>query len=496
MTYGKVAFQVLHLVVLGVLARLLTPDDFGVVSAALVVAGLSTVVSQLGVGPALVQRPELEQRHVDTGLTLSVLLGLLLGGVIWVSAPLAARFLGVEGVAPVLRVLAWIFPVRSLGTVAASLLTRKMQFQWLANLEVISYALGYGAVGITAALLGFGVWALVAAHMTESVVRSTILLAKHTPRVRPSLDGGALRDLLYFGGGFTIARLANYVATHGDNAVTARYLGSAALGFYGRAYSLMSAPAYAFGQVLDRVLFPAMAKVQHEPLRLKAAYRRGVAMIATLVLPASASFILLAPELIRVVLGPRWEAAVGPFRVLGLGMLFRTSYKMSDSIARSTGAVYRRAWRQIVYATLVCVGAWIGQHWGITGVAWGAVSAVSVNFFLMAHLSLQVGHMTWREFWGAHRPGALLTAAGFLPVIAATLLARHLGIPALGTLAAAGTVLALTCTLLAWWAPGLFLGRDGQWMLETFRSYIAKVRTARRERRSRSLAGVGAEERR
>ena len=109
-------------------------------------------------------------------------------------------------------------------------------------------------------------------------------------------------------------------------------------------------------------------------MRLAAAYLRAVALIALLVLPLSAALILLAPEVVRVALGPRWGLAVAPFQILGIGMLFRTSYKMSDSIARSTGAVYRRAWRQVIYAALVVVGAWVGQHWGIAGVAWGALA--------------------------------------------------------------------------------------------------------------------------
>lgn len=491
MSYGKAGYQLLQLVVLGVLARLLTPGDFGVVSAALVVTGLSAIVSQLGVGPALVQRPELEQRHLDTGFTISVSLGLVLGVVVWMSASLTATFLSVDKAAPVLRVLSWTFPIASVSTVARSLLSRELQFRWLANIQILSYGLGYGLVGIAGALLGYGVWALVAAQVTQTAVRSAILVVKRPPRLRPVIDRNAAKELLNFGGGFTIARLANYVAVYGDNALTSRYLGPAALGYYSRAYALMSAPAYAFGQVLDQVLFPAMARVQHDPRRLAGAYRRGVALIAMLTMPSSAALILLAPELIVVALGPQWTQAIEPFQVLGLGMLFRTSYKMSDSIARSTGAVYRRAWRQILYAALVCVGAWIGQRWGITGVAWGALGALTVNFFLMAQLGLEVGHMSWREFWVAHRPGGLLTVVSFVPVAAVTLAARQLGVVALGTLVAGGATLALVCVLLVWWAPALFMGRDGQWMVGTFRSFFGTLRSRARGGRLAPDADVG-----
>jgi hypothetical protein len=251
------------------------------------------------------------------GFTASLLMGLLFGAVIWIGAPLAERLLGVTGVAPVLRVLAWTFPIQGIGTVARSLVSRDLGFKWLANVDVTAYAVGYGVVGIGGAVLGYGVWSLVAAHMVESVVRSGLLLVRHPPTRRLGMERAALQDLLYFGSGFTLAALANYVAVQGDQALTGRYLGAASLGFYGRAHALMAAPAYAFGTVLDQVLFPAMAKVQHDPERLAAVYRRGVALIALLVLPASAVLILVAPELVRVVLGPRWAPVVAPFQVLG-----------------------------------------------------------------------------------------------------------------------------------------------------------------------------------
>ena len=478
--YGKVAYNVTRLVVLGILARLLTPADFGLLSAALIVTGLSMVVSSVGVGPALIQRPTLEQRHLETGFTASLVLGLLFGALIWAGAPLAERFLHVAGVTRVLRVLAWTFPIQGIGTVARSLVSRELQFKWLANLDVAAYGVGYGVVGIGGALLGWGVWALVAASMTESVVRSGLLLARHPPTRRLAIEANALHDLMYFGGGFTLARLANYAALQGDQALTGRFLGAAALGFYGRAYALMSGPAFAFGAILDQVLFPAMARVQHDPLRLAAAYRRGVALIALLILPASAAMVLLAPEMVRVVLGPRWDPVVAPFQVLGLGMLLRSSYKMSDSIARSTGAVYRRATRQILYAVVVCVAAWVGQHWGITGVAWGSLFALTVNFLLMAHLSLDVAQMTWRGFWMAHRPAAWLTLASFPPMAAVTVLARQLELPALVTLIAGGATFGATGLLLVWRLPGPFLGDDGRWMWQALTDLVAKLRARRR----------------
>jgi O-antigen/teichoic acid export membrane protein len=185
--------------------------------------------------------------------------------------------------------------------------------------------------------------------------------------------------------------------------------------------------------------------------------------------------ILLAPEVIRVALGSKWGQVVVPFQILGIGMLFRTSYKMSDSIARSTGAVYRRAWRQILYAGLVVLGAWVGSRWGIKGVSFGALTALTVNFLLMAGLGLRVASLTWGRFWDAHRPAVLLTVVSFPVVWGATTALRGWGLPALVVLLVSCLVLVLTCALLVWRAPRAFLGADGQWMLGTLRTFLQRL---------------------
>jgi PST family polysaccharide transporter len=462
------------------MARFVSATDFGVVSAALVVIGLSSIFSHLGFGPALVQRTDLEQRHVESAFSASVLFGALIGAIIWAGAPAAAEFLRIEGVLPVLRTLAWVFPLQGLGVTADALQRRDLRFQWLANVDVACYALGYGVVGVALALAGWGVWALVAGQIAQVVLRSSILLVKQPPRLGRLFEMRAFRELLYFGGGFTVARAANYLAVQGDNLVVGRYLGSEALGYFGRAHSLMNAPAYGFGAVLDQVLFPAMAKVQNEPQRLAAAYQRGVALIALITLAPSAALILVGPELIDVVLGHRWAAVVAPFQILTIGMLFRTSYKMSDSLARSTGAVYRRAWRQIIYALLVVLGAWIGQHWGITGAAWGTLAALTANFLMMAELSLSVSGMRWLTFWRAHLPAIRLTVISF-PIVWATAAAlRHWGLPPVVVLSAVACVVVAATLVLCWRAPRLFLGPDGVWILDALRGFLPRRPAANR----------------
>jgi len=476
--WGTGAQAVIQLVVLVVLARLLAPAEFGVVSAALVVINFSRILYQFGLGPALVQRPVIEARHVGTAVTASAAFAALLGAALWLLAPLAARAMRIPDAGPVLRALAWMFPLLGLGLVPESLLQRELRFRWLANLDVAAFGVGYGAVGVTAAALGFGVWSLVAAHLGQSLVRTAVLLAARPPG-RPSFDRRSFDELMYIGGGHTLARVANFCAHQGDNVVVGRWLGAEALGLYGRAYQLMATPATLLAGVLDKVLFPVMARMQGDAGRLAAMYTRGVALIAMLVLPASALLLVLAPELVRLALGPRWDAAVVPFQLFAAGMLFRTSEKMSDSLARAVGAVYRRAWRQALYAALVVGGAWAGTPWGTTGAAIGVLAALGVNFFVMAHLSLDVAGLTWRRFAGAHVPPLLLSALIGAVAAAAAAWARARGLGAAATVGGAVAAAVALALPLAWALPRVLVGAEGLWMLEVLRAQLAAARQRR-----------------
>lgn len=472
--FGHGGRVVLQFVVIGILARLLTPADFGVVSAALVIIGFASIFSQLGLGPALVQRPNLEPRHVQAAFTGSVVFGLLIGVLIWLAAPLAAAFYRIDSVAPVLRVLAWTFPLKGIAVVSESLLQRDMGFRWLANRELASYGLGYGLLGVALAWNGAGVWALVGANMAQAIVNTALLVIARPPSVRLRVDPAACRELASFGGGFTAAKIGNRIALQGDNLVVGRWLGPEALGIYGRAYHLMAMPAALFGDIVDTALFPAMAKVQNQAQRLETAYRRGISLVALVILPASALFFTLAPELVYLLLGPQWSSVVIPFQVLAAGMLFRTSYKLSDSISRATGAVYRRAWRQAVFASLVVGGAWVGQHWGVNYVAAGVLGALLINFLLMAQLSLSVSGMTWRRFFAAHAAAIPLTAISVAVAFGLVTILRQWDSPVVLRLLVPGGAALICLTVLAWRLPRLFLGADGLWMIQFLRELLSK----------------------
>lgn len=436
--------------VLAILARLVNPNDFGLMGIALIVMEFAKMISHMGVGPALVQRKEIEKRHLTTGFTLSIIIGAFFAFLLLFTAPYIAVFFRMPELTGVLRVLSLIFLIDSFTLIAQALMQRNMKFKMSTSIEVISYAVGYGAVGIFLGFLGWGVWALVVGSLSQSLLLTILLLFVQPFPKMFGFEWKAFKELIFFGGGFTMAKIANYLATQGDNLIVGRMLGATALGIYGRAYQFMVMPAGLFGNALDRALFPAMAKVQDHQPSLAKAYLTGVSIIGLISIPCSFLIFLLAPEIVMVLLGSGWTEVVLPFQILACSLFFRMSYKMSDSLSRATGAVYRRAWRQVIYAVMVITGSYIGQFWGIYGVACGVAIALIGNFLFMAHLSLQLTNIKWFEMLKAHKQGVMSGIITGIVSHALVTLCRLNGIPDFFTLVitASGAGITLLLTLI------------------------------------------------
>jgi len=458
---------VLRIIVLAVLARLLTPADFGLVSIALVVIGFVEFFSLLGVGPAIVQREQIEDRHLQTGFTISVLLGFLSGGFIWLFAPYISVFFRMPDLTEILRALIIVFPLSGLSVVAESLLQRELHFRQIALIQVFSYLFGYAAVGVCLAMMKFGVWALVIATIVQITLQTIILLC-----VQPHIKGfkfeyESFKELILYGGGFTITKIFNYLALQGDNLVVGRWLGADALGLYGRAYNLMTMPVKLLSTQLDIVLFPAMAKIQNEQERLSLVYKRGISLIALTSLPISAVMIVLAPEIVDVLLGPSWKEAVIPFQILAIGTLFRMGYKMGGALARAKGAVYRLAWRQGIYALFIVGGAWIGQHWGISGVAAGVVAALAVQFIITIQLGLSLISMRWIDVLTSLVPAVFLTVITGGAVWTVAVILRDFAMSSVTVLILSSVVTAVIGLASIFLLPKFTIGTDGVWLFQS-----------------------------
>jgi len=465
---------VLQFVVLIILARLLSPEEFGIVGAGLVIVGFAQVFSQIGIGPAIVQRSKISQNHVRVGFTLSVIISCFVGLSIATLAPAIAIFFSMPELESVVRVMSLIFPITGVSLIAHSLFQREMQFKKLAIIQVISFLLGYGFIGVLLAYLGWGVWALVYAQLGQVTVKSIILLGIYPKAMGFALSAKEIKEILTFGTGFSLGRIANAIAGQADNLVVGRWLGAEALGIYGRAYQFLVLPVNLFGKVVDKVLFPAMASVQDDRDRLRRAYRRSVGISFMINLPLGAILFVMAPELVSLILGEQWISVAATFQILSLIIALRASYKLSDSLARATGAVYRRAWRQLIYAGAVFFGALIGQYWGVKGVAVGVAIAICINYTLMHQLSIRLIGASWSDFFGIYIRHLTVAVTTGISVWGVKMFMLSLAVPCSGVLVAGIVAAFLVGVLFIVFSPSIF-GEEGVWLKASGKAYIKRV---------------------
>ena len=427
---GQGAQVLLQVVVFVVLARLLAPEDFGLVAASLVVVNVGMLLATAGLRTALVQLPAMEAAHLRTAMSVQLVLACSVFGSVTLGAPALADLFRMPDLVPVLQLMALAHLVRCFALGDAVLL-REQRLKELAGIEVGCYALGFGVVTVVLAGAGAGVWAVVVGHLVQSVLRTSALWWRSGMSPRLGASPRHARELLRIGAGSTLAQGADILAWEGDNFVVGRWLGAGALGFYERAYRLMIVPAGLFGQSMWNVLFPQMSRGQDDRERLRRLFTFSTAAMALLTLPLAVLLSLEAQELVALVLGPQWEPLEQVFQVLVFAVFFRASFYVTDSLIVATGHVYRHAARRLLFAVTVIGGALLGQRWGLQGVAACVLLALALNFVVMVRLSLELLELPWHRYLLAYVPAVQVCAAVAVVVVPAVLALRALDLPAL-----------------------------------------------------------------
>ncbi len=380
---GQSAMRVLFTMVL---ARLLTPEDFGLIATATIVTSFAELFVQFGFGQSLVQKKKISPQDVGTAYTCSLALGVAFGLSTLALAEPLAHFFEQPALAPVLRMLALLFPIKSLNQIQYGILQREMKFKALAGRDALSYLIGYGMAGIGLAILGYGVYALVWAILLQAVVYSILLsVSQQSYKIRFSYSSQSFNALFSFGKNLTLAKIFNYAATRGDYFIISKMLGAAPLGYYSRGYSLMNIPNNLAGRSVDTVLFSDFSKNQENRSKVATTLGKAYLMILRVTLPALPWFFFYAEEIVLLLLGEQWRPVIAIFQVLIVGMSFRLLYKISSSLVRGLGYMVFNRWAQFAYMLVVLAGSYVGSFIGLQMIAWTINLAIFLNFMVLTH---------------------------------------------------------------------------------------------------------------
>ncbi|TDN38335.1 lipopolysaccharide biosynthesis protein [Hymenobacter sp. UV11] len=451
-TAATVLTAVLQIGYTAVMARLLDPAAFGLVAMAGVVLRFGSYFAEMGLGHALVQRLNIDDDDVRATFTASLGLGLAVAGIAWLAAPLAVFFLKNDAVVPLVRVQALGFILVGLGSTATSMLRREMRFEAIAKVEVVAYILGYGGVGVTLGLLGAGVWSLVAASLAQQFFAAVLnyLVVRHS--LRFIFQKAPYARLLGYGGRVSVVGFLEFVNGNLDTLLIGRLLGSVLLGIYNRAYMLLYLPMYFLTNSLARVAFPAFSKIQDDLPRVRSLYLTSTTLITTVVLPVCAGVAVAAPELVAVLLGPRWAASVPILRVLCFSIPLTMSTLLAGVVADARANLHQKIILNLTYMVLLATLFWSLKGYGLAGIAVG----IGTGEFVRTLLYMRVTHndigIAYPRLLSVYKPGLLNAAAVGLSLLVVSALVRPLHLPILLTLLAlmATGAVALLAVVLRW----------------------------------------------
>lgn len=355
-----------------VLARLLSPDDFGLVAMVAVVVGFAQIFKDAGLSTVTVQRDSITRQQVSAlfwaNLGLSVALMLSLS----ILAPVVARFFRSPELVPITIAISTTFLINGLALQHDALLRRRLKFGAIATIQIVSQAASLVvAVLVASSLSSDRYWALIAGTLTSAVL-STVLTYYFCPWIpgKPQ-RGNGLRSMLLFGGHLMGFEFVNYFARNLDNLLIGRVLGAGPLGLYSKAYQLFMLPIVQIRTPLSQVALPILSRLRNDPERYRRFYARLVEITAVLTVPITVYCVIEAPFLIRVLLGEQWLGAVRTFQILALAGIIQPTSSTVGLVMISQGRADRQLKMGVVNTLVMVIAYAIGLSYGIEGVAVG-----------------------------------------------------------------------------------------------------------------------------
>ena len=351
-----------------IMARLLTPADYGLIGMVAFVTGFVSMYKDLGLSTATIQKEEISSDQISTLFWVNILLSLGITILTAAIAPLVAWFYGEPRLTAITIVTALGFIISGLAVQHEALLRRQIRYFALASIGLTSMVAGY-AVAIFMAWRGFSYWSLVGSQLAVATTTTllTVILCRWTPGL-PKRNTG-VRSMIRFGGNLTGFTTINYFSRNLDNLLIGRFWGPQQLGLYSRAYQLMTLPIDQINEPISSVAVPSLSRLTDSPESYRRAYLRMLEKIALLTMPCIALMIATSDWIIRIVLGPQWTGTTMIFVLLGITGLFQPIANTTGWLLISQGRSKDMLKWGFIGGPLNIAGIIVGLPWGAAGVA-------------------------------------------------------------------------------------------------------------------------------
>jgi O-antigen/teichoic acid export membrane protein len=320
---AQILTQTASFIVSVILARLLTPADFGLMAMISVFVGFATLIAKAGFGQALVQRLQVEDRHYTSAFWMNMGVGAGMTLLMCLASPLIATFYKEPRLVPLTIAISVVFLLGPANLVQRTILQRTMNFRRIGLIRIISATVA-GVSATVMAFAGFGVWSLVALNILDALCDVVLMWWTTEWHPRLAFEWQAVKELLGFSLNFTGYSTVEYWARNADNMLIGRFMGPALLGIYARSYSLMLLPITQIFSVVSQVMYAAMAQIQDQLERVRRAYLKGTGLVALVTVPMMLGLFAVAAPFVGAIYGPKWTEMVPIVRYLCFVGLLRS----------------------------------------------------------------------------------------------------------------------------------------------------------------------------
>lgn len=351
-----------------ILARLLTPQDYGLIGMVTAVTGLVALFNDMGLSTATIQRAEINHNQVSTLFWVNVVLSASIMLLTAAVAPAIAWFYNEPRLTWITLTLAITFIFAGLAVQHQALLTRQMRFTTLAVVEIISVLCGI-TTAIISAWYGAGYWALVLMQLAIAISSTVGIWSVCGWRPGSPVRNSGVRSLLAFGGNLTGFSVLNYFSRNLDNILIGRVWGAGSLGLYSKAYGLMMLPLQQINNPITAVAVPGLSRLHSEPQQFRNHYLKALSLITASTMPVVLLMIILSEEIIKLLLGSRWGEAAVIFQYLGISAFFQPITNTSGWLYISTGRTDRMFKWGIFSSAFLVASFFVGLPYGVRGVA-------------------------------------------------------------------------------------------------------------------------------
>lgn len=373
--------QAVQFIISIILARLLLPEQFGLIGMLAVFLAVGQVFINSGFGSALIQKQDADEIHFSSVFYTNLLISIVAAGILILVAPLIARFFREPILISLTRALSFNFIISAFGLVQVYLLTKKLDFKTQMKVSLLA-SLGSGVVGVSLAFHGYGVWSLVIQNISATFFNTLLLWIFNTWRPRKVFSLSALRELFGFGSRLLASGLMDTIFRNIYNVVIGKLFSPADLGFYARAYSLQQLPSETLGGIIGRVTFPIFSEIQNDPVRMKNAFRKVLRSIALINFPMMIGLLVCARPLILVLLTEKWSPATPYLQMLSIvGLIYPLHLiNLNVLLAKGRSDLFFRL--EVIKKSLIVIVLAITWRWGVFAIIAGQIVLSFVAYYL------------------------------------------------------------------------------------------------------------------